>query len=221
MGQDGRTLRPIQVAAADDVLIRALVQHRPLRQGWRFHRLDGAPEEDALVVVDFDDRAARRQALEALRGDGFAGPAVILGGADLISTPADEALPRPVRLGQLLARIDSHGYASAPYETLSLGPYRFTPAERLLRDGASGRVVRLTELEQDLLVYLSAAQGALVGRDQLLADVWGYSGAVDSHTVETHVWRLRQKVETDDPTTRFLITEAGGYRLVSGERPGD
>jgi DNA-binding response OmpR family regulator len=98
-----------------------------------------------------------------------------------------------------------------------LGPYQFIPDERLLRDPGNGRVIRLTELEKDLLVYLLAAEGALIGREQLLVDVWGYSDGVDTHTVETHIWRLRQKIETEDPASRFLITEAGGYRLLAGE----
>jgi DNA-binding response OmpR family regulator len=220
MRRDSDEFRSVRVAAPDDSLVRALAEHRKASHGWSVGPLEGPPEPDALVILDFDDGDARTRMLDRVRTEGFGGPVVILGGCDAARSPADEALPRPVRLGALLGRIDAHGAAPAEPDPAMLGPYQFAPDERLLRDVADGRIIRLTELEQDLLVYLAAAQGALVGRDQLLADVWGYSDGVDSHTVETHVWRLRQKIETDDPATRFLVTEAGGYRLLGAGARG-
>jgi hypothetical protein len=232
MSPDAAVFPPVRVGAPDDSLIRALAEHRPARRGWNVRPLDGPPEAGALVILDFDDGQTRSALRDTLRAQGFAGPIVILGGCDAATSgpatsgpaasgPAasgapDEPVPRPVRLGLLLARLDAHAEASADPDAITLGPYRFEADARLLRGGSTGRVIRLTELEQDLLVYLSAAEGALVGREQLLADVWGYSEGVDTHTVETHVWRLRQKIETDDPATRFLVTEIGGYRLLVG-----
>jgi DNA-binding response OmpR family regulator len=220
MKPDGERFRPVRVGAPDDSLIRALAEHRKPGQGWSVRTLEGPPEPDALVILDFDDGESRSRMLDWVRSDGFLGPVVILGGCDVVRSPADEALPRPVRLGALLGRIDAHAAAPAEPDQTMLGPYELLPDERLLRDVADGRIIRLTELEQDLLVYLAAAEGSLVGRDQLLADVWGYSDGVDSHTVETHIWRLRQKIETDDPATRFLVTEAGGYRLLGAGARG-
>jgi DNA-binding response OmpR family regulator len=217
MGVEADALRPVRVAAMDHSLVCALAEHRLSRDGWIVTLLDGPPESDALVILDFDDPEARSQALAAVRGGGFEGPVMILGGYDAVRSPGDEPTPRPVRLGVLLARIDAHAKAYLGGDTSMLGPYQFIPDERLLRDPGNGRVIRLTELEKDLLVYLLAAEGALIGREQLLVDVWGYSDGVDTHTVETHIWRLRQKIETEDPASRFLITEAGGYRLLAGE----
>ncbi len=196
-------------------MIRALAEHRPARQGWRIAALDGAPEPDALVIVDLDEAAAQKT-IDELRGAGFTGPVLILGGAGAVRWPDDEPLPRPIRLGVLLARIDAHCAKAASGGLVRLGPYEFLPGERLLRTGNDCGVVRLTELEARLLLHLAEAEGALIDREQLLAHVWGYSAGVDSHTVETHVWRLRQKIETDDPATQFLVTEAGGYRLLAG-----
>jgi DNA-binding response OmpR family regulator len=200
----------VHVMALDEMLVRALNQHA---REWRAVPLTGSPEAGALVIVDLDDAPERRGAVNALRAAGFAGPVLILGAREG-DTPEDEPLARPIRLGALLARIEVHWAEGGAAERLQLGPYEFVPAEQLLRDPASDAVIRLTELERKLLLYLASANGAAVDRDQLLAHVWGYSAGVDTHTVETHIWRLRQKIETDDPGSRFLVTEAGKYRLL-------
>ena len=81
---------------------------------------------------------------------------------------------------------------------------------------ASDQKVRLTEKETNILKYLYRAGGKAVAREELLAEVWGYNAAVTTHTLETHVYRLRQKIEPDPANARILITEAGGYRLQAG-----
>lgn len=197
--------RAVYVAAPDDMLVRTLNQHAG---GWLAAVLTDPPEPGALVIVDFDGPEERRDAVDTLRGAGFGGPVLILGDRE-----ADEPAARPIRLGALLARIEAHWAEADTAEVHRLGPYEFIPAEQLLRDAASDTTVRLTELECRLLNYLAAANGASVDREQLLAHVWGYTAGVDTHTVETHIWRLRQKIETEDPSTQFLVTEAGKYRL--------
>jgi DNA-binding response OmpR family regulator len=203
--------REVHVVASDDMLVLTLNQHAG---EWRAVALGEAPEADALVIVDLDQQEERLRAVETLRGSGFTGPAIILGGLDASGDPDDEPVARPIRLGALLARIEAHWSESDSSEVRQLGPYAFVPAERLLRDVKSDTVIRLTELERKLLLYLAAANGGSVDREQLLAHVWGYTAGVDTHTVETHIWRLRQKIETDDPASRFLVTEAEGYRLL-------
>jgi hypothetical protein len=202
------------------MLVRVLNQHAG---GWRAAMLTDLPGPGALApgalapgtlaIVDFDEPGERRGAVDALRGGGFGGPVVILGDREAALGPSDEPVARPVRLGVLLARIEAHWAEAEAEEVHRLGPYEFIPAEQLLRDEASDTTVRLTELECRLLNYLAAANGASVDREQLLAHVWGYNAGVDTHTVETHIWRLRQKIETEDPATQFLVTEAGKYRL--------
>jgi DNA-binding response OmpR family regulator len=165
-------------------------------------------------MLNLDDDSAVRPGLASIRNQGFDGPVLILGGADLDIAPDDEILPLPVRLGELLSRLDRLWAAQSGAALIPLGPYDFAPAERALQPRSDGETVRLTELESRLLACLAEARGTLVGREQLLARVWGYSEDADTHTVETHVWRLRQKIETDDPASQFLLTEPGGYRLV-------
>ena len=119
------------------------------------------------------------------------------------------ALAKPVRLGALLARVED---ALRHVQSVALGPWTFDVAARMLTDG-SGRRVRLTDKETAILERLSRADG-VVARDALLAEVWGYSAAVTTHTLETHIYRLRRKIETDPANATLLITEAGGYRLA-------
>jgi len=211
-------LAEIYVAAADDTLCRALREQKRHSGAWRIDVLDvafGAPGDQAIVIVDFGDPADRDETLAALDAQGFGGAALVLGGAGE-GWPDAEPLARPVRLGALIGRLEAHATPPADTAEMRLGPYDFVPSERILRHGASGEEVRLTELEQRLLGYLAAA-GGFVDRDRLLDQVWGYRTGADTHTVETHVWRLRQKIETDDPATRFLVTEVGGYRIIVGD----
>ena len=208
----------IRVAASNDALLRALGEQKRHVAAWDIAALDPSGEPlgaDAIVIVDFDDHALRDGALDALAVRGFSGPVLVLGDADE-GRPDIESVPRPVRLGLLLNRLAAYAAGVADPAAMRLGPYDFFPSDRLLRHGANAEEVRLTELEQRLLDYLAAA-GGLVERERLLEQVWGYHSGADTHTVETHIWRLRQKIETDDPATRFLVTEAGGYRLIVGE----
>ena len=95
---------------------------------------------------------------------------------------------------------------------LRIGPYEFRPSAKLLLDDR-GRKVRLTEKETSILKYLYRAGAKAVSREELLTEVWGYNAGVTTHTLETHVYRLRQKVEPDPANASILLTEAGGYRL--------
>lgn len=121
------------------------------------------------------------------------------------------ALAKPVRLGVLLTRVED-ALRAAEAVPVTLGPWRFDPVGRMLED-AGGRKVRLTDKEAAILEYLLQA-GGVVGREALLAQVWGYSAAVTTHTLETHIYRLRRKIEADPVHATLLVTEAGGYRLA-------
>jgi len=74
--------------------------------------------------------------------------------------------------------------------------------------------LRLTEKEAAILRFLHRADRQVVSREVLLKDVWGYNANVTTHTLETHIYRLRQKIETDPTDARLLVTDAGGYKLL-------
>jgi len=145
-----------------------------------------------------------------LRTEGLTCPLLFLTDGDAPATP--ESLARPFRISALLARLHALNTHHAPADdaAVRIGPYTFHPSAKLLQ--ADGRKVRLTEKETNILKFLHASSGT-VPRDILLHEVWGYSPAVATHTLETHIYRLRKKIEQDPANAQILLTEGGGYRL--------
>lgn len=144
-----------------------------------------------------------------LRGQGCAQPLLLLGlGAEAArAAGADDGLAKPFRFGDLLRCLEQ----AAAREIIAIGRFRLDANARELTDGA-GRRLRVTEKEAAVLVFLARAGDQTVGRETLLGEVWGYSGNATTHTVETHIYRLRRKL-TDHGLVDLLVTEAGGYRL--------
>jgi DNA-binding response OmpR family regulator len=132
---------------------------------------------------------------------------------DALAGEADDLIAKPLRIGDLIARLRAHSRPSL-YGAATIGPYTFRPAVKLLVDPSSGREVRLTEKEAAILDYLYHAGERVTGRETLLGEVWGYHAGVSTHTLETHIYRLRQKIERDPGRAEILVTAPGGYRLV-------
>ena len=166
----------------------------------------------ALAIVDqgLPDGAGDALARE-LKAEGFDAPILLLCGPD-VPPPAAEHIEKPFRFADLLTRLNQHlsRHAASDDTPMAIGPYLFRPGAKLLTEGA--RKVRLTEKETDILKFLHAA-GATVARETLLHEVWGYDPAVTTHTLETHIYRLRKKIEENPGEARILVTEDGGYRL--------
>ena len=163
-----------------------------------------------------------REVCKLLRRGSFKGPVVMLtaqtSDSDTIlglGAGANDYLIKPFKLGVLLARIRAQlrQYERSEDAVFTLGPYRFRPAAKMLVDDCGGKV-RLTAMESSILKYLYFAGNRVVGRDVLLREVWGYHADVTTHTLETHIYRLRQKIEKDPCQAELLITEVGGYKLV-------
>ncbi len=128
---------------------------------------------------------------------------------------ANDYVTKPFKFGILLARIRAQLRQHAISEDASfvIGPYQFKPGEKTLIHRESQELIRLTEKETAILKYLKRSDGNPVSRDVLLDEVWGYNAAVTTHTLETHVYRLRQKIEPNPSSATILVTEGGGYRL--------
>ena len=124
-------------------------------------------------------------------------------------------LTKPFRLGVLLARLRAQlrQHEQSEDAVFVIGPYTFQPSGKILLDEADQRIIRLTEKETSILKYLYRAGDKAVDRDTLLGELWGYNTGVTTHTLETHVYRLRQKIERDPSKATILVTEQGGYRL--------
>src|SRR5215469_1899403 len=128
---------------------------------------------------------------------------------------ADDYVTKPFRLNVLLARLRAHLRQSAHRDdaVFSIGPYTFQPGAKLLTDPTNRNNARPTEKETAILRYLYHAGDRAIGRATLLGEVWGYNAGVTTHTLETHIYRLRQKIERDPANAEILVTEPGGYRL--------
>lgn len=178
------------------------------------------PCEAAVIDGELlDQRAA--ELCRDLRGAGIAGPLIVLASPDIgpeqqdvLDAGASDWLVKPIRIGEMLARLRA-GLCGVSVEAgvLTIGPYLFRPAAKLLSDPARGRKVRLTEKEVAILEFLYRA-GRTIGRDTLLGEIWGYHAGVATHTLETYVYRLRRKIERDPANAEILVTEPGGYRLL-------
>jgi DNA-binding response OmpR family regulator len=128
---------------------------------------------------------------------------------------ANDYIIKPFRFGVLLARIRAHfrQHEQSEDAIFKVGPYSFKPsAKQLTRD--DGKKVRLTEKEAAIIKFLLRSGEQIVSRDVLLHDVWGYNAGVTTHTLETHIYRLRQKIERDPAHAELLVTEGGGYKLI-------
>ena len=168
-------------------------------------------------LPDFDGTEACRR----MRQSGMNAPIIMLTAADAdddtvkgLDSGANDYVIKPYKFAVLLARIrvQLRDFEHSESATFRLGAYEFRPAGKLLVD-ERGRKVRLTEKETSILKYLYRAGEKAVSREELLAEVWGYNAGVTTHTLETHVYRLRQKIEPEPSSATLLLTEAGGYRL--------
>ena len=163
-----------------------------------------------------------REAVKVLRKGGFKAPIIMLTGHDTdsdtilgLEAGANDYVTKPFRFAVLLARIRAQlrQHEQSEDATFTVGPYTFKPSQKLMTD-PKGSKVRLTEKEASIIKYLYRAGEKVVTRDILLEEVWGYNSGVTTHTLETHVYRLRQKIERDPSNAEILVTESGGYKLV-------
>jgi DNA-binding response OmpR family regulator len=164
-----------------------------------------------------------REAVKILRREGFKSPIVMLTGQDSdadeilgLESGANDYVTKPFRFSVLLARIRAalRQHDQSEDVVFTIGPYRFQPAQKVLESSDGSTKIRLTDKETSILKYLYRQGPKTISRDVLLKEVWGYNNRVTTHTLETHIYRLRQKIERDPSNARLLVTEEGGYRLV-------
>ena len=225
------TPKTILIIDDDDDLREALAEQLALHEAFRPVQAATATEgvrmgrevraDLILLDVDLPDMDGR-EACRLLRKDGVSTPIIMLTGQSSdsdtvlgLESGANDYVTKPFRFAVLLARIRAHlrSHEQSEDAVFRIGPYEFRPAAKVLIDD-KGRKVRLTEKETSILKYLYRAGAKAVSREELLTEVWGYNAGVTTHTLETHVYRLRQKIEPDPGNARLLLTEAGGYRLA-------
>lgn len=177
-----------------------------------------------LVILDVGlPDTDGRELCRRLRKQNVKCPVVMLTGHDSdadtilgLDSGANDYITKPFRFPVLLARLRAQlrTHEQSEDAVFQLGPYTFRPSMKMLID-AKERKIRLTEKETNILKYLYRARDSVVQRDVLLQEVWGYNAGVTTHTLETHIYRLRQKIEPDPSNVRLLVTESGGYRLAA------
>ncbi|MBT5266798.1 MAG: response regulator transcription factor [Rhodospirillaceae bacterium] len=171
----------------------------------------GLPDMDGRDVC----RLMRRNAVKA--------PIIMLTAQDSdadtilgLDAGANDYVTKPFKIAVLLARMRAHlrQHEQSDDAVFTIGPYSFRPSAKLLVDEEKNKKIRLTEKETAILKYLYRTGERMVKRETLLNEVWGYNAGVTTHTLETHVYRLRQKIEPDPTQATILVTDPGGYRLV-------
>ncbi len=210
-----------------DALIEQLAlqdEFEPIPAETAQNAIDAAQNGAVDVVImdvglpDMDGRDAVRQ----MRRAGFKAPILMLTGHDTdsdtimgLEAGANDYVIKPFRFAVLLARLRAQmrSHEASEDAVFAIGPYSFRPGAKLLLTDR-GSKIRLTEKETAILRYLYRAGKTPVPRETLLQEVWGYNSGVTTHTLETHIYRLRQKIEPDPSNPTLLATQAGGYKLV-------
>lgn len=225
------TKRKILIVEDDTDLRTELVEQLDLHDEFEPAQADSAQpaiahvrgEHVDLILMDVGlPDMDGREAVKLMRRDGYRGPVIMLTGQDSdsdtilgLEAGANDYVAKPVRFAVLLARIRAQlrSHEASEDAIFTIGPYTFRPGGKVLVTEKNAKI-RLTEKETAILRFLYRAGSSVVGRETLLQEVWGYNSGVTTHTLETHVYRLRQKIEADPSNARLLVTEAGGYKLV-------
>ncbi|GBR11620.1 response regulator transcription factor [Acetobacter oeni] len=225
--------RPILIVDDDQTLRHMLVEQ--LQVDGEFKAVEAGSVEEAWVALKMPDSRFDAIILDVtlpdgdgrdfcveLRRAGIRMPIIMLTGSDNeedivrgLDAGANDYVAKPFRIAELLARLRAQLriFENSEDAVFTVGPYTFRPSAKLLVETARNRRIRLTEKEAAILKFLYRAGTRPVPRQVLLNEVWGYNAAVTTHTLETHIYRLRQKIEPDPSNATLLITEGGGYRL--------
>ncbi len=228
MGQ----LRKILLVDDDDDLREALSEQLVMTEDFDvFEAANGAEAMSRakeglydLVILDVGlPDTDGRELCRVLRKQGLKSPVLMLTGHDSdadtilgLDAGANDYVSKPFKFPVLLARIRAQlrQHEQSEDAVFQLGPYTFKPSMKMLVT-EDERKIRLTEKETNILKYLHRTTEGVVQREVLLHEVWGYNAGVTTHTLETHIYRLRQKIEPDPSNARFLVTEGGGYKLAT------
>ena len=228
MGNGKRVL----IVDDDTTLLQMLGEQLQLHEEFSTEGAESAAQALQMVKSDHFDviildvglpDMGGREVCRLMRRGGVKAPIIMLTGADTdsdtilgLDSGANDYITKPFRLGVLLARLRAHirQHERSDDAVFTIGPYTFQPGAKVLIDSQNDKKVRLTDKEAAILKYLYRASDKVISRDVLLSEVWGYNAGVTTHTLETHVYRLRQKIEENPSEAKILVTQPGGYRLI-------
>lgn len=226
------TAKRILFVDDDEDLRISLSEQLELHEGFVVHQAaDGKAARELLSQHEYEvilldvglPDTDGRDLCRLIRRQGVNTPIIMLTSFDTdadtilgLDSGANDYIAKPFRLGVLFARLRAQRRQLELSDdvTFAIGPYAFKPSTKMLVNPETNRKLHLTEKEAAILKYLYRVGDRRVSREVLLEEVWGYVPGITTHTVETHVYRIRQKIESDPAVARILLTEPGGYRLV-------
>jgi len=222
----------ILIADNDDDLRRILVEQLQINdefivsetaEGGEAIKYAGKQYFDAIVLnLDLPDIDGR-EVCRLMRKNGVKSPIIMISDGDNdmdtilgLESGANDYVAKPFRIRVLLARLRAQirQHEQSEYAVFRIGQYSFRPGAKLLLDNETNKTVSLTDKETAIIKFLYFSNGKVVSREVLLDEVWGYKAGMATHTLETHVYRLRQKIERNPSKSALLVTEQNGYRLV-------
>ena len=214
------TLKRILLVDDDDDLREALSEQLVMTEDFDvFEAGDGASGMERvkeghydLIILDVGlPDTDGRELCKWMRKSGVKSPILMLTGQDSdadtilgLDAGANDYVSKPFKFPVLLARIRAQlrTHEQSEAAVFQLGPYTFQPAQKMLIT-EDDKKIRLTKKETNILKFLYRATEGIVARDTLLHEVWGYNAGVTTHTLETHIYRLRQKIEPDPSNARL------------------
>jgi DNA-binding response OmpR family regulator len=225
--------RPILIVEDDDALRQVLadqvgssgvyqtIEAATLDEASRHLGASEARFDSIILDINLPDGDGR-DFCARIRKQGHTMPIIMLTGSSDedhvvsgLNAGANDYIAKPFRVNELLARLQAQlrQFDTSEDAVFTIGPYTFRPAAKLLISAEKQQKLRLTAKEVDILKFLYRNANKVVSRQVLLDEVWGYNNGVTTHTLETHVYRLRQKIEVDPANCQLLMTAPGGYRL--------
>jgi DNA-binding response OmpR family regulator len=157
-----------------------------------------------------------------IRNEGHTIPILMLTGQDSemdtidgLEAGANDYITKPLRMADLLTRIHMHIklYQNREDAKIPIGNFYFVQGRKTLIHKDNKCPLSLTEKETEIIKYLLKKKGNGAGKNELLEEVWGYNTNIKTHTLETHIYRLRQKINDIDDAP-FLVTKDDGYMLA-------
>jgi DNA-binding response OmpR family regulator len=216
----------------DDSLRKALADQLELHEEFETSEVeDAASALEALDQAEFDaillDVALPdmdgRDVCRLIRRKGIHTPVIMITGLDGeadailgLDSGANDYVTKPFRLGVLLARLRAHmrQHDLSEDAAFSVGPYTFKPSAKQLHHNAMSKDISLSDKESAILKHLYRAGDAAVSCDTLYNEIWDHAATLHTHTLQTHIYRLRQKIEDNPSHPEIIVSEHGGYRLV-------
>ena len=177
------------------------------------------PQDDENSLIDMIILDERAQDLKTLRAHHPNTPIILLqkeGDDSVESSVLNQVIFKPLSLegllNQIQAGINLVDNSEAGY--LNFNRYELRPLQKEIYNERNSETIKLTEKEVAIIKFLYKNKDKNVSKNDLLQEVWGYSPDASTHTIETHIYRLRQKVEHEDTSAQLIVTEDGGYKLV-------